>query len=79
MLLAIIDTLPAKDKEVCRLRLIENRSADEAVRFLGVSKPAVSTRLHREASRSSNALRPACTRKCGKEKKVCDRRRSRES
>lgn len=47
LLLAIIDTLPAKYEQVCRLRLIEDRSTDETAQFLGVSRSTVSTRLHR--------------------------------
>ena len=40
-------TLPPEYREVYRLRDIEDRPGDEVARALGISQPAMKSRLHR--------------------------------
>ena len=56
LLLRMVETLPEMYREVCRLRYLEDRSADETARLLGVSRSTVSTRLNRAVEMLRNRL-----------------------
>ena len=56
LLLRMVETLPEMYREVCRLRYLEDRSAAETARLLGVSRSTVSTRLNRAVEMLRNRL-----------------------